>query len=225
VRERVLQVVFGASAVIIAASLAVLLLLSGRDNGGGSAQSTGASRSAARQSQRITAATKEDARLDVDALQLIPDDEIEMVLMEFIWLRIGDDYSREYEAVTELSPGLQMLYTTWTVETEVNNGGFDQYFINTNGTLAAEALEGFRLLRARAHARIMENAIALYAKEHPEASRLRLIAPPIDSLSYTDFESLDKAFYSISTEENLRQMRIDYIRQHPDQFTGAGFAP
>jgi hypothetical protein len=212
--------VFAAAGLLSVASVAVLLLLPRPSDGG---VRVTAGRQAAITRQAPSDEARKNARLDIDALHLIPDDEIEMVLMEFVWYRIGDNYEREYEVVSGLSPGLRMLYTTWTLEAEVNNGGFDQYFLNTNGRLALEALEGFKLLRADKHAQLTANAIAIYARERPELEKLRSVELPLDTPLFADFESLDNAFYSIGPEENLRQMRLKYIRQHPDQFTGSGF--
>ena len=220
-RGRVLAIVFAVAALLSAASVVVLLLLP-TSSGDGVRVTTG-KRVGTAQQQAPSDEARENARLDIDALHLIPDDEIEMVLMEFVWYRIGDDYEREYEVVTGLSPGLRMLYTTWTLEAEVNNGGFDQYFVSTDGTLALEALEGLNLLRAHKHAQLMENAIAIYAKERPELESLKSVELSSETLTYADFGSLDKAFYAIGPEENLRQMRLKYIRQHPEEFTGSGF--
>ena len=220
-KGRVLPVVFACATLLSVASITVLLLLP-RSNDDSVPVTTRRNVGIAQQ-QAPSDEARKNARLDIDALHLIPDDEIEMVLMEFVWYRIGDDYEREYEVVTGLSPGLRMLYTTWTLEAEVNNGGFDQYFRNTNGTLAPEALEGLKLLRAHKHAQLTANAIAIYAKERPELERLRAVELSPEAPVYEDFESLDKAFYAIGPEENLRQMRLKYIRQHPEEFTGSGF--
>jgi hypothetical protein len=221
-RGRVLAVVFVVAALLSAASVMVLLLLPSLS--GDSMRVTAGRRVGSTvQQQAPSDEARKNARLDIDALHLIPDDEIETVLMEFVWYKIGGDYEREYEVVSGLSPGLRMVYTTWTLEAEVNNGGFDQYFVNTDGTLALEALEGLRLLRAHKHAQLMENAIAIYARERPDLEKLRPVELSSGTMPYADFGSLDNAFYAIGPEENLRQMRLKYIRQHPDEFTGEGF--
>ena len=80
--------------------------------------------------------------LDEDTLKQIPDDALEQAILDYINHKVGEDYDNQYKIVTRLSKGFQAIYATWWVEAEVSNGGFNQYFWNSSGQFASEAVEG-----------------------------------------------------------------------------------
>jgi hypothetical protein len=135
-----------------------------------------------------------------------------------IHVRINDRFHDELEIVRGLSRGYRMLYSTWLLETEVNNGGFNQFFWNPSGRFAAEALDGCRLLGGTELAALLEQAIAIHEKERPtqrkyaEEGTLEAFS---ESYETTTLTSLDERFFALS----LSPLRIRYIRAHPDEFT------
>jgi hypothetical protein len=68
--------------------------------------------------------------------------------------RMPGDFTNE--AAPDLPPGVRAVYATWEVEAQVGNGGFDQYFENTDGALADEAVLAFRLFGASGLADLVE---------------------------------------------------------------------
>ena len=163
---------------------------------------------------------KKYSELNPEILASIPDDKLEQALFDYIVLVIGDDYEREYEIITGLSDGFQMFYTTWIVDGEVNNGGFNQYFWNTSGEFAEAAVRGFQLIGASEHAKLMEQAIAVYRKGQPENKRFRkdgTLDAFRESYQQTDLGDVDDAYYEL--QEDLSALRIRYIREHAVEFT------
>lgn len=152
-------------------------------------------------------------------LEQEPDSSLESALMQHVAWAIDQDYDREREIVDGLSPGLQTIYTTYLVETEVDNGGFNQYFFNSAGRLADIALAGFRTLGATEHERLMREAIAVYERMRPRLDSARE-AGTMEAFSETyeggEFEAIDRRFYDLDTD--LSALRIQYIRTHLDQF-------
>src|SRR5437016_1196463 len=71
---------------------------------------------------------------DIATLRAIPDDELEQALFDYAIGVIWDDNEPRFDNFRSLPIGIQALYTTWTVDAEVNNGGFNQYFWNSSGT-------------------------------------------------------------------------------------------
>ena len=67
-------------------------------------------------------------KLDEDTLNDIKDENLEQAIIDYIYNKVGDRFDKEYEIVTGMSKGFRAIYTTWWVEAEVNNGGFNQYF-------------------------------------------------------------------------------------------------
>ncbi len=148
-----------------------------------------------------------------------PDSSLESAVMQHIVWTIDQDYDRERQIVDRLSPGLQTIYTTYLVETEVNNGGFNQYFFNPAGRMADIALAGFRTLGATEHEGLMREALAVYERVRPRLDSARKTGT-MEAFSETyedgDFEALDRRFYDLDTD--LSALRIQYIRTHLDQF-------
>jgi hypothetical protein len=134
-----------------------------------------------------------------------PDRSLEWAIMQHIAWTINQDYERQREIVSGLSPGLRMVYATHWVETEVNNGGFNQYFFNSTGRLADIALVGFSELGAAEHERLMREALAVYERVRPRLEAARKTGTmEVFTETYGD----------------LSKLRIRYIREHPEQFGG-----
>src|SRR5437867_8665395 len=102
---------------------------------------------------------------DLSTLDNIPDDKLEQAIIDYVFLKIGDDFEQEAEVVSELTPGFRAIYTTWCLEAEVDNGGFNQYFWNSEGRLATLAVEGFKRIGAPEYAELLQRAIALWKSE------------------------------------------------------------
>jgi len=68
---------------------------------------------------------------------------------------------RERDVLDGLSAGFRAVYSTWWVEAEVNNGGLNQYFWNSSGEFARDAVAGFDRIGVPAMARLMERGIAI----------------------------------------------------------------
>ena len=61
-----------------------------------------------------------------------------------------------------LTPSQLALWAVLNANGQICNGGFSQFFFNSYGELAEEALQGFRLLRMEAYAEILEQAYAMF---------------------------------------------------------------
>lgn len=162
-----------------------------------------------------------------EQISSIPNSELEFAVVNSVMNKIQSDYTREHEIVTNLSVGQQMVYTTWVVEAEVNNGGFNQYFFNTEGILANEALAGFKLLGATKHAMLLEKAMSIYPKEKAQLDQARQEMQQAGTLhefsstyENSEFNALDDLFYAADAEEDTSKLTIRYIREHSEQFIG-----
>jgi hypothetical protein len=157
--------------------------------------------------------------LDRATLESIKDSELEQAIIDYIFVKIGDNFDKEYEIVNALSEGFKAVYTTWVVEAEVNNGGFNQYFWNSSGQFAMEAIAGFKELSALQHASLMENAVKIAIDEFPEIKKFKDIGTLeafSESYQHTNLNELDDKFYDL--KEDLSQLRISYIRANPQLF-------
>lgn len=132
--------------------------------------------------------------------------------IELVW-----DAVSIYQGPEVLETGLALatepqrgLYAIWWTRSEVENGGFSQYFWNDTGVVAPHAVKGFRLIGATALADVVEGAMRLFGPEFPLGRAARNEA--LEKLPGDAFEALDQAFYRES--ETLDALAGAYVRGH-----------
>ena len=110
------------------------------------------------------------------------------------------------------------VFLTMTLEEEVNNGGFSQFFFNSSGDFSGEVADAFVQIGAVKTAEICRRACSAFGRALPkdtEARRalLELIAcDEIDEI----LEACDDAFYEYG--EDLAALNYAYIMGHRDAF-------
>ena len=119
-----------------------------------------------------------------------------------------DDF-RETSRVVPERVGL-LLAIRW-LDSEVRNGGFHQFFQNSTGVLAPEALEGLLALGAQETAMVVSEAVARFGSSYPRdrerrLSSLRELEREGDERSEWDpFFELDQIYYEVSDREGLHE--------------------
>jgi hypothetical protein len=100
----------------------------------------------------------------------------------------------------------------WCVS-EVDNGGFLQFFWNTTGILAPEASAGFERMGATVPARILTDAMRFFGAQYPRGRerRMQLLGGGVpDTRKSRPFEAEDDAFYGwFEAEKNRWATLID----------------
>ena len=82
-----------------------------------------------------------------EILDSIGELEFDSAVVDYVNLKVGTEGRRRaLEIVSQMSRGIQAVYSTWWVQAEVDNGGLHQYFYNQGIDFAFMALEGYRLL-------------------------------------------------------------------------------
>ena len=160
-------------------------------------------------------------RLDPAVLSKIPDSELEQAIFDYVITKLDGHYDREEAIVANLPAGVRALYLTWTVEAEVNNGGFNQYYFNTDGKFASNAVDAFQYFGASEHAMLMREANAVRAAETKLMEQYKkqgTVEAFSESYKHSKLGSLDDRFYKLG--ENLSQLRIARVRLTPEQFSG-----
>jgi hypothetical protein len=117
-----------------------------------------------------------------------------------------------------------MVFYTFVLEGEVDNGGYNQYFFNSSGKYALLTLEAFRLIGANENYENLKRAIAIHTREQKNAKLQavyteRTLPAFFATYKHTKLSACDKEFYAL--EGKLRQLRIKFIRQHLEMFRGA----
>lgn len=82
------------------------------------------------------------------------------------------------------------------LESEVNNGGFHQFFLNSSGELVPETLEALTAIGANATRRLLEQAVAIaFPNGYPTiAGRLQEELADLNNVS-EDLEPLESKFF------------------------------
>jgi hypothetical protein len=146
--------------------------------------------------------------------------------VEPIWNAISiydgpDTFLRQFSRVPEHAGHLFAVH--WCIS-EVCNGGLHQFFSNSTGVLAPEAVAGFRAVGMPETAAIVEQAMARLPSPYPRDREDREDA--LDALDPEDmdeeddwespFDDLDSRFYELYSTENGGWKSIDgYAGQFP----------
>ncbi|MFN8299535.1 MAG: DUF4375 domain-containing protein [Chitinophagales bacterium] len=140
-------------------------------------------------------------RLTSEIFDGISDDNIEQAIMDNIWAKMDKDMSNDYEVVTHLSSPRQAIYIVWQVESEVNNGGFDQFYFNSSGRFANKAENAFKEIGSAKFANLMHRANKTY-----------------NANNETPLSDLDAEFYNLYKLENLNEIKVAFIKKHKTDF-------
>ena len=124
----------------------------------------------------------------------------------------GDDMSC-------LSEAERIFYITQSLEMEVNNGGFSQFFYNSSGSFSNELVSAFTAIGANATAAICQKAISAFGREIPVDRDER--QDMLDELECEEIDEIleecDDAFYDY--EDNLNELNYHFVIKNKESFT------
>jgi len=119
------------------------------------------------------------------------------------------------EAIEKLNEHERVFYITQTLEQEVNNGGFSQFFFNSGGDLSNELVAAFTAIGAFTTAGICKNALAVLGAHVPTDRYER--QELLDCLDCDDaLSEYDDAFYEYA--DDLEELNYAYIMAHRNFF-------
>jgi hypothetical protein len=103
----------------------------------------------------------------------------------------------------------------WAVESEVNNGGFSQYFFNSSAESASFVAEALETIGAPKTADICKRAItAAFPDGLPESEdAIRSAAADFPDNVLATLEPLDQEFFSYP--HDLTDLLFSYVSEHP----------
>jgi len=106
----------------------------------------------------------------------------------------------------------------WEVESEVNNGGFSQYFLNSSAESASFVAEALETIGAPDTADICKRAItAAFPAGLPQSvEAIRSTAADFPDEVLAMLEPLDQEFFSYP--HNLTDLLFAYVSEHPEEF-------
>ena len=129
-------------------------------------------------------------------------------LVEPIWDTVsiydgGETFLEQFAAAPRAS---QVLFAAHWTQSEVLNGGFGQYFSNSTGVLAPEAVWAFRELGMPNTAAAVEKAMAFFGNPYPRdrGPREDALEAGLDASGddFDPFQEADESFFETIEEEN-----------------------
>lgn len=130
-----------------------------------------------------------------------------------------DNKTQYGEDMSVLSEAERIFYITQALETEVNNGGFSQFFYNSSGDFSNELVSAFTAIGANTTASICQRAVAAFGQDIPvdrderEELLTELESKGIDKI----WEECDDAFYAY--DDNLNELNYKFVMKHKGSFT------
>jgi hypothetical protein len=114
----------------------------------------------------------------------------------------------------QLSAPERVFGVIWELESEVNNGGFYQYFWNSSGALAPHSIEALKEIGADATAALAREALTLAGDgiewSDDAARQARIDRLPRETKNKLD--ELDQAFYA--SPDDLTSLLYKYVSGH-----------
>ncbi len=115
------------------------------------------------------------------------------------------DYALEKEieeGYDKLDENEKNFYMVGKILMELNNGGFDQYFLNTEGIYARSTLHFLNLIREIDLSNLLNKAVNIFESDKT------------DDEKYDDFNKLDDEFYEFGSNlyDELYDKCINHIR-------------
>lgn len=138
----------------------------------------------------------------------------EVDIMDRIYERI------EAKGFDILTASERYYLTIWWLEGEANNGSFDQYFRNSSGEFAHEALQGLKAVGANQMADIFQTAISLFPNalvpiDREERNKV------LDAFTPKRKQQLNKLSDEFTDyPDDLSSLLNTYVEEHQEQFLG-----
>lgn len=121
------------------------------------------------------------------------------------------------EHIDRLSSEARLVYLVWSLDGEIHNGGFHQFFCNSLGDHWPELLRHLDTIGAANSRRLLAQALSIFPDSAPSTNRHerfeqleRLDEAKVDAL----LSELDKEFWRY--EDNIAQRINDFVMKHPN---------
>jgi hypothetical protein len=151
-------------------------------------------------------------KLTKQTLDTSSDERLEDKIIANIDSKLNPELGNDKDVLPTLSKARQAIYYIYQVEVEVNDGGFDQFYLNNfvnsdRSYMFNRTTDAFKLIGATRFAALIEKANQVFkANEKDFAEKEGL------------FDELDQEFYDSYKQENLSDLRIKFIKNNIEAF-------
>lgn len=159
-----------------------------------------------------------DQELTEQCIDSTSDDDLLQLIFDHLSKKLSVDYRNEYETVMSWNSSMQAIYMIWVLETEVNNGGYNQFYFNSSGPFYTHLPEALRRVGATQFANLSERANKVFEIEKTTILQNQSPDPFSESDEDDPLDPFDTEFYALYQTENLEQIQVEYIRNHTKEF-------
>jgi hypothetical protein len=117
----------------------------------------------------------------------------------------------------DLSAPERVFICIWQLESEINNGGFHQYYFNSAGDLAIEAPSALEAIGAPLSAEIVRGANAVFPGGPSPDRDAR--EESLEGISDDEFEQFDDRF--LEYQEDLSFLLYTYVQTNREEIRGS----
>ncbi|WP_460938215.1 DMP19 family protein [Spirosoma humi] len=150
------------------------------------------------------------------------DEKLVQVVFDNLTEKLPTSYTEEeeYETIRGWNKSRQAIYMIWLLESEVNNGGYNQFYANSGGQYSKYLPSALKLVGADRLADLTQRANEVFKKENEKSSDSQDSTTTENSKPYPDylFKRFDNDFYEIAQVDSLNQVQVDFIRSHKGKF-------
>jgi hypothetical protein len=162
---------------------------------------------------------KRDLRLERPKIEDLKDEDLvdraTALLLDWMDIYEGPEYLDEQ--YKRLNPGQRALHAVWWMKAESDNGGIDQFFYNSTGVVAPEAVKGLKLFGEVKHRDELVRIMAAFPTGQPDRDTERRRAQ-IEKRWRSSDKTIDDEFPGPKGAEDLESVMARYIRAHPEEF-------
>ena len=132
---------------------------------------------------------------------------------DLLWDKSGKE--EDFEGLNQFEKNVVFILM---LQREVNNGGFGQYFFNSAGRYAHEALNGLKEIKAPKIAEMLNQAInAFPSLPVPKDRQVReLVVSDVSQKVLDTWSKLNQEFYQYP--ENLYELLAEYVKENREKF-------
>ncbi|HRW75838.1 MAG: DUF4375 domain-containing protein [Lewinellaceae bacterium] len=137
-------------------------------------------------------------------------------IAEEIWI----DKKIDYDYFSKLPTPKKVIYKTYLLEMEVNNGGFNQFYHNRGIEFAEDIPNYFEMIGAVKYAKIVLRANQMYRNENDSITKKQNGTFEGFRKSYENnpLNELDNEFSQKLTGENILKLQAKYITENIEVF-------
>lgn len=144
-------------------------------------------------------------------------------LIQPLWYTVSiydgpDVYERDLEPFSDAQRKILGLF--W-YDSEVCNGGHDQFFSNSTGIVWKDAIECMRMIGAHKYAENFQKAVDLFGGSIPydRKERNNVLEKLNKNEEFDNFQQIDMCYYE---DEDINLLMNEYVKQHAADFAVKG---